>query len=121
MGEVSNIKAYSGFRLCHDLKPGQRCIRLRKYNSGSGPPFTELHHEHIPRHRISEDGAVELLRALVLVYSRAEAPGIVRSYLNDRGSDPPRDNRLQITVEYPEPGVTRKYCGGNVQAWIDTT
>jgi hypothetical protein len=54
------------------------------------------------------------------VYSGAEAPSIVRSYLNDRGHEPPCDTRLRITVEYPEPGVIRKYCGGDVQAWIDT-
>lgn len=79
-----------------------------------------MFHEHIRKHRLSEDAATELLRALVLVYSEVGAPGIVRSYLNDRGHDPPSDPRLRITTEYPEPGVLRKYCGGDVQAMIDT-
>lgn len=111
---------YSGFQLCPDLKPGYWCIRLMKYSSGSGPAYKKLFHEHIRKHRLREDTTTQLLRALVLVYSGIEAPGIVRSYLNGRGDDPPPDPRLQITTEYPERGVVRKYCGGNVQAWVDT-
>lgn len=117
---MSNPSAYSGFLLCPELIPDYRCIRLRKYNSGSGPAYDDLFHEHIPKHRVSEDAAVELLRALVLVYSGAEAPSIVRSHLNGRGHEPPRDTRLRIAFEYPEPGVMRKYCGTDVHAWIDT-
>lgn len=115
-----SITQYSGFQLCPGLKSGYRCIRLRKYNSGKGPAFTELFHEHIRKHRLSKDAATALLNVLVLVYPGAEALGIVRSYLNDRGREPPCDTRLRIAVEYPEPGVVRKLCGGDVQAWIDT-
>ena len=96
------------------------CIYLRKYNHGHGDPYTELYHAHFPKHRLSEDASLELMRALVVRYEGFEAPYIVRCYLNDRGREPEASGVLRITIEYPEPGVVRRYCGTDVQAWIDT-
>ena len=70
---------------------------------------------------MSEDASTEMMKALVLRYEEVEAPHILRCYLNKRGHDPEsRGNLCQITVEYPESGVMRKYCGTDIQAWIDT-
>ena len=107
---------YTGFQLCTDLEPKIRCIRLRRYQSGQ---FEELHHEHVPAHRLSEGNCMEMMKALVLRFSEAGAERIVRSYLNQRGHEPRAVDPFQIVVEYPEPGVLRKHCGTNVQAWSD--
>ena len=107
---------YSGVQLCNDLKPKQRCFRLRKYNEGT---FDDIFHEHVPDRRISAGNAREMMKALVLRYEEAHAERILRSYLNSRRGSPAACNPFQITVEYPEPGVMRTYCGTNVQAWMD--
>ena len=107
---------YSGFQLCHDLQPKQRCFRLREYNQGT---FDDVFHEHIPAHRISKDNAIQMMKSLVLRYENAHAERILRSYLNSRGRNPAACDPFQIGVEYPEPGVMRTYCGTNVQAWMD--
>jgi hypothetical protein len=112
---------YTGFQPCPTLLPKMKCIRLRRYNHGQGDPFTELFHEHFPGYRMSEDASTEMMKALVLRYEEVEAPHILRCYLNKRGHDPKSSSDLfTITVEYPEPGVMRKYCGTDIQAWIDT-
>jgi hypothetical protein len=111
---------YSGFQICGALKPKVKCIRLRKYNAGQGNPYTELFHEHVPEHRISEDNAVEMMKAMVLRYQKAPASYIMCCYLNNRGKEPASCNPFQIVVDYPEPGVVRKYCGTDFQAWVDT-
>src|SRR6266705_1452265 len=110
------MRMYTGFQLCGGLEPRMRCIRLRRYNSGQ---FEELHHEHVPAHRISEGNCIEMMKALVLRFSEAGPEQIVRANLNERGKEPRAANPFQIVVEYPEPGVLRKYCGTNVQAWSD--
>jgi hypothetical protein len=98
-----------------------KCIRLRKYNHGQGDPYSELFHEHFPGHRISEDASIEMMKALVLRYEEVEASYILRCHLNKRGHEPEScADSLRITVEYPERGVIRKYCGTNIQAWLDT-
>jgi hypothetical protein len=112
---------HSNFGLCDTLAPKTKCVRVFKYNSGQGEMFSEVSHEHFPDHRISEDAAIQMLKALVVRYTEWEAPYIVRCFLNDRGSNPAScRNQLKIVCEYPEPGVMRKYCGTNVVAWFDT-
>ncbi|MBZ5590657.1 MAG: hypothetical protein LAP39_00360 [Acidobacteriia bacterium] len=93
---------------------------MRKYNHGQGDPYSELFHEHFPGHRISEEASIEMMKALVLRYEEVEASYILRCYLNKRGREPESYDPFRITVEYPEAGVIRKYCGTNIQAWLDT-
>lgn len=109
---------YSGFQLCSDLKPQMRCIRLRRYLVGRGG-FEDVYHEHFPAHRLSAENCIQMMKALVLRFSDAGAERIVRSYLNDRGKEPRAENPFQIAADYPEPGVLRRHCGTNVQAWAD--
>src|SRR5580693_6829640 len=116
MTEAGAKPLYSAFLICPTLTPDMKCIRLRKYNHGRGELFAELFHEHCPKHRISEDASTEMLRALVLRYEQADAAYILRSYLNKRGREPQAYNPFRMTVEYPEPGVIRKYCGTDIQA-----
>ena len=108
---------YSCFQLCQSLTPKEKCIRLREYKAGQ---FQELFHEHVPAHQLAQTATKELLRVLVLRYEEATAPQIVQSYLTRRGRQAKTNHPLRIIVEYPEPGVVRSYCGGNVHAWIDT-
>jgi hypothetical protein len=106
--------------LCPKLKPKERCIRLRQYNHGDGERYIELFHGHIPRHRISEDAAIEMMKALVLCHQKAESSYVMRCYLNDRGKEPKACDPFNIYAEPPEPGVHRIYCGADLQAWVDT-
>lgn len=108
---------YSGFQLCNDMEPKQKCFRLRRYNQGV---FDDIFHEHVPKHRISLDSAIELMKVLVLRHSEVAAPYILRCYLNSRGREPQALDPFRCDVEYPEPGVIRRYCSSNnVQAWMD--
>ena len=61
---------------------------------------------------------------LVLRYEKASAERIVDVNLTKRrraanGRFTSVSGGLQIVVEYPEPGVMRCYCGGDVCVWID--
>jgi hypothetical protein len=112
-------QACSGFQLCPMLQPKLRCIRIGRYNAGHGEAFTELFHEHVPEYRTSEYSSVEILRALVVAHAKMEASEIVRCYLNKRGHKREASDLVRIHVEYPEPGVIRKGCGGDVLGWID--
>lgn len=87
----------SGFQLCEDLVPKQKCFKLRRYNQGV---FEPLFHEHVPAHRISFDAAKEVLRALVVRFENLAASQILSCHLNDRGRKPIRDGHLRIVVEY---------------------
>ncbi len=108
---------YSDFQICDKLKANEKCFRLQRYNEGK---FDDLFHEHVPKHRISRDNALEVMKSLVARYSEWTAPHILRSYLNKRGKEPRAIQSFQVQIEYPEPGVLRKYCcGSNVDAWVD--
>jgi hypothetical protein len=112
---------YSG-NICPDLAPKVRCIKVRKYNHSQGDFYSELFHEHIPERRINNDAAPELLKALVLKFEgNLEAGHILQHYLNNLGKNPESyAYRIPFRVVYPELGVMRKCCGGDVEAWIDT-
>lgn len=114
------MQTHSQFEICNTLQPTEKCVRLRKYNSGHGEPYTDLFHEHIPKSRMSEGAHVEMMKALVLRYMEVEAHYLLRCFLNTRGSSPEAVDPFMICQEYPEPGVIRTYCGKNVQAWVDT-
>ena len=101
---------------CEQLRSRQKCFKLQRYNRGS---FVELFHVHVPAHRISFERAIEVLRTLVARYSEFAAMDIVRCNLNRRGRNPEALRRLDIHVQYPEPGVIRRACGGDVVAFMD--
>ena len=107
---------YSGFQLCETLKPKERCIRLRAYNEGR---FDDMYHEHIPVHRLGDVACIEMMKALVVRFSGVSAEYMVRNYLNTRRGRPLRADEFRFHIEYPEPGVIRRYCGTNVQTWTD--
>ena len=67
----------------------------------------------------SFEAGMEVLRTLVARHEGLTAPDIIRCHLNSRGRNPAAVRRLEIHVEYPEPGVIRRYCGGDVLAWMD--
>src|ERR1035438_2486515 len=91
------------FKLCPNLPPKTKCIRLAKYSGRC----TVLYHEHFPAHRISHDASIEMMKALVLTHEQFAARHILRCYLNKRGSEPESCDPFQIRLAYPEPGVFR--------------
>jgi hypothetical protein len=106
---------HSGYKLCESLKPKEYCIVVELYKDGV---FEQRFHEHVAVHRLSEESLQYLLPALVMKFEEMLAMTIFRSHLNDRGKNPPRQSFIWH-VEYPEPGVLRKYCGTNTRAWAD--
>jgi hypothetical protein len=106
---------YENFELCPDLKAKEICIVVREYQEGQ---FDRRFHEHIPKHRISEEALSAMLQALVLKFQNNEPMTIMRSFLNKRGKEPSAYT-FMWRVTYPEPGALRKCCGTNVCAWAD--
>jgi hypothetical protein len=112
-----NEQIYEGFQLCPDLRAGQMCFRARRYREGE---WEEVCHEHVPRSRLSQADAREVLRALVGHFSDWTPQFIVRSYLNRRGKNPATYPGFVIQTTYPEPGALRQYCSSPaVTAWCD--
>jgi hypothetical protein len=106
---------YEGYKLCETLRLKEICLVVEQYREGY---FEWKYHEHVPKHRLSEDALRYLLQALVLKFENNEPRTIVRSHLNDRGKEPPAF-KFAWQVTYPEPGVMRKCCGTDTQAWAD--
>ena len=60
------------------------------------------------------------MKALVVRHSKLGNSEILRCYLNARGENPSAIILGQVVIEYPEPGVLRKYYScGNISAWYD--
>jgi hypothetical protein len=106
---------YENHKLCATLKPNEICLVVEQYKNGM---FDRKYHEHIPKHRLSEDSLQHLLQALVLKFENNEPWTIVRSHLNERGKELP-SYKFMWQVTYPEPGVLRKYCGSDTCALAD--
>jgi hypothetical protein len=106
---------YDGYKLCQGLCPKEYCIVVEQYRAGV---FERKFHEHVPKHRLSEEALRYLLPALVMKFEEATPMTIFRGFLNDRGKTPPRE-AFRWHVNYPEPGVLRKYCGTDTCAWAD--
>jgi hypothetical protein len=106
---------YENHKLCPDLKSKEICLVVEQYREGT---IERKFHMHIPKHRISEDALAYLQKALVLKFEKNEPQTFVRGFLNKRGKNPSAHN-LNFHTTYPEPGVLRKYCGGNTCAWAD--
>jgi hypothetical protein len=104
------------YKLCPGHKPKEVCLVVERYSEGK---FTRLYHEHVPAYRLSDVRRAALLASLVCRCAQMHPEAIVRSYLNERGRDPSADPSLKFDVIYPERGVLRTYCGGNVKAWSD--
>ncbi|WP_289283488.1 MULTISPECIES: hypothetical protein [unclassified Methylophaga] len=114
---MSESDLYTGYKICDDLNAKEKCFRLHEYDEGN---FNELFHQHVPKHRISADNAGEFMKALVVRHSPLGDPEILRTYINKRGKNPSAIELGQVVVEYPEPGVLRKYFScGNIAAWFD--
>ncbi len=114
---VKTSQPYSGFKICTTLKSNQKCFRVRLYNEGK---FCDRFHEHIPKHRISEDNARNFLKAIIAKYLEWNDSYVLGAYLNKRGKKPAANRSIQIAFESIEPGVLRRYCSsGDVIAWMD--
>lgn len=109
---------YTRHQFCPDLKPGEKCFRVQRYNEGN---FDETFHEHVPSRRISLDSEIEVLRALVGHCDGWPGTFILNSRLNNRRGGPSRYPSIVSHVTYPEAGVLRRYfSSGGATAWSDT-
>lgn len=97
---------HSGFKLCPELKVKEKCFRVQRYKEGA---FEETFHEHVPSHRLSLESQLEALRGLVDQCAGWPPTFILHSRLNDRRGGPSRYPGFRSHVEYPEPGVIRRY------------
>ena len=110
-------ETYTGLKLCAQLKANERCFCVQRYKDGA---FEETFHEHVPSHRLSLDGELETLRGLVDQCAGWPPSFILHSRLNNRRGGPSQYPGLKSYVEYPEPGVIRRYfSSGNATAWSD--
>ena len=108
---------YSGVQLCVTLKAKQKCFRILKYREGT---FAEIFHEHVPKHRISNDNAIACMKTLIARHRSLGDFDVLRGYLNKRGKKPSAMEFGQVHVEYPEPGVLRKYLSHfNTTIFVD--
>lgn len=109
---------YENYETCPQLSPKEKCVRVLRYNDGV---FAETFHEHAPSHRLSVDGELDSLRALIEHCAGWNETFILYSRLNSRKGGPSRYPRLISHVSYPEAGVIRRYLSSsNVIAWFDT-
>lgn len=109
--------AHSGFKICRALKTTEKCFRVQQYDNGN---FKDLFHEHVPKSRISEESSFQFLRAIILKNSPFESAEILRTFINSRGNNPSRIQLCNSHMEYPEPGVIRKYlCSQGINTWYD--
>ena len=114
---MSESNLCTGYKICKDLQAKEKCFRLFKYNEGD---FDELFHEHVPKHRISLDNASAFMSTLIVHHSSLSDTEVLRTYLNNRGKKPSAIKLGQSQIEYPEPGVLRKYFShGSFTAWYD--
>jgi len=107
---------YENYKLCDRLRPSEICLVVEQYDEGKN---IRKFHQHVAKSRLSRDARINLLRTLVLHFSRVQAETIVRCYLNARARVPSADERLRIVQSYPEAGVIRFYCGSDTVAWSD--
>ncbi len=60
------------------------------------------------------------MKTLLARHSPLGDPEILRTYLNTRGKNPSTIPFGQGVIEYPEPGVLRRYLSnGNTIGWYD--
>ncbi|MES2127507.1 MAG: hypothetical protein V4463_09570 [Pseudomonadota bacterium] len=108
---------HTHYQICERLAPKEKCFRVQIYEGGK---FEEVFHEHIPSIRISAENEHRALQALALHYSKLPATMVLHSFLNKKGKQPAAAQTFQMPVEYPEPGVLRRYCStGTANAWAD--
>ena len=117
MTDRCSADMYSNFKLCPELTVKERCFCVQRYNKGA---FEETFHEHVPSHRLSLESTLETLRGLVDNCAEWPATYILRSRLNKRRGGPSQYPGFTSHVEYPEPGVIRRYfSSGPATAWSD--
>ena len=107
---------YSGVSLCPEPKVDEWCFKVQRYAEGA---FEDAFHEHVPRDRINSADALVAIRVLVATFTEFTGSAILAALLNAKGKTPANSGVLRVHVGYPEPGVVRKACGGNVLAWVD--
>ena len=103
---MADKQLYSGVELCHTLDTGIKCFRIRKYKQGT---YDVIFHQHVPKHRISRDNAIGLMKTLMARHRSLSDIDVLRGYLNKRGKEPSAMSIGSVHIEYPEPGVLRKY------------
>ncbi len=117
MEELTETSIYSGFQICNELKANEKCFRLQEYHDGD---YVDVFHEHLPKHRISVSNASFFLKTLLYKRSPYGDSEILRTFINNRGKEPSIIQFTHGEIEYPEPGVIRRYaCTHGLNGWFD--
>jgi hypothetical protein len=105
-------------KLCPKLISKEKCFRVERYDQRA---MVEVFHEHIPLHRISQEVEIEALHTLVGHFEGWSGTYILHLLLNKRRGGPECWPGFIGHIEYPEPGVIRRYFSSkNTTAWTDT-
>jgi len=107
---------YDGYKLCPELRQSELCIVVEQCRDGR---FEQRFHQHVPAAKLSTEDKIDMLRALLALWSGLSAEQIVRAYLNARSRHPAESGALRIMTSYPEPGAMRYCCGATTKAWMD--
>ena len=108
---------YTNHMVCETLVPKQRCFRCFQYRDGR---VEEVCHEHLPKYRMAQEKAMEVLRAMVSVSGQWPLVYVVRSHMNSRSAEPEVYPGFRFQFEYPAKGVARYIqSSGNDWAWFD--
>ena len=103
---MGDKQLYSGVELCPTIEEKIKCFRIRKYKQGR---YDVIFHQHVPKHRVSNENAIGLMKTLMARHRSLSDIDVLRGYLNERGKEPSAMSIGSVHIEYPEPGVFRKY------------
>jgi hypothetical protein len=108
-------KLFDNYKICQSLNATHTCIVVEQYCEGE---MIVKFHEHVPYRRLSSDDRGNLLKTLMINFSRIDPNSFVKYYVNNGGKNPTAAD-INWTVSYPEAGVIRTSCGTNTRAWSD--
>ena len=113
---LSNEKnLFDNYKICPTLDAKHTCIVVEQYSQGI---MIEIYHDHVPYRRLSDDACRNLLKMLMINFSKIDPNSFLSYYVNSRGKNPLAANMNWVS-SYPEAGVIRTTCGANTRAWSD--
>jgi hypothetical protein len=114
-GPSGEKNLFDNYKICPTLDAKHTCIVVEQYSHGK---MTIEFHEHVPYRRLSDDARRNLLKMLMVNFSKIDANSLLSYFVNKRGKNPLAAD-MNWVCSYPEAGVIRTSCGTNTRAWSD--
>lgn len=114
-GLRSEKKLFDNYKICSTLDAKHTCIVVEQYSQGT---MIEIYHDHVPYRRLSDDTRRNLLKMLMINFSKIDPNSFLSYFVNSRGKNP-LAAAMNWVSSYPEAGVIRTSCGTNTRAWSD--